>query len=77
MIVIPKKDQFTELFLFTLNPEKPTVPVQFIIKKDYSNLDTYSVTNLLRIAKLANVPKYDELTYSELLEGIKASITFE
>ena len=80
MIVIPKKDQFTDIFLYTVYADVDVyrvTPVNMIVKRDFSALDTYCVGNLLRIAKFAGVPKYEELTYKELIEGIKANTTFE
>jgi hypothetical protein len=76
MIVIPKQDQFKDFFMFTLNPGS-RYPVQFNIKRDFSDLNTYSVMNVLNIAKISGVPSYQELPYFELIEAIKANVTFE
>lgn len=62
--------------MFTLNPGS-RYPVQFNIKWDISDLDTFSVMNVLEIARVSGVPSYQELTYPELLKAIKANITFE
>ena len=55
------------------------VPVVSLEKKDFSDLNNFTIYNLLLIAKQLNIhngkPKH--LCYEELIESIKANIVFE
>jgi hypothetical protein len=82
MFIIKKEKQLKNTFLFPLynetNYDKKS-HVSFSIKKDFSDLNNFTIYNLLLIAKQLNIhngkPKH--LCYEELIESIKANIVFE
>lgn len=81
MITIPINDVFETKFLCPVyDYKRTTILHSHIIKKDFSNLNEFSLANLMKIAKSVGVEhenkKVKYYTFNELVDKIKENITF-
>ena len=81
MITIPKNDVFETNFLCpAYDYKRTTILYSNIIKKDFSTLNEFSLSNLMKIAKSVGVEhengKVKYYTFNELVEKIKENIVF-
>jgi hypothetical protein len=78
--VIPLADQFDQAFFFTIDKRVCTgqnVPIQLLLSKNLTELDTLSLDKLRKIAKKLNIPALHSMNKNVLSTHIRNYIVFE
>jgi hypothetical protein len=78
--IIPQADQFDNAFFFSIDKRVcsgQNVPIQLLLSKNLTELDTLSFDKLKKIAKKLNIPGLHAMNKNVLSNYIRSSIVFE